>query len=280
MPETTEAVTRLYLENLSLISEVNSSSANYNYSQQERVMALNDRLLTQNDNILRFIMENVMDNNRRSNRFNRRYAYDRVLYAHDRVVTPIPTQHSPFTEVNATITTEPENFFAPVEVRPTTLQIEIATINIFYRTITRPLNASCPISLEPFAENEIVTMIRFCNHIFKPGQINTWFEHNCRCPVCRYDIRNYVSGISNYESDHSSDEEESLPRDTPFSAPSAEASNDVSSPNDEGSADYIRDITENILNALITEVSLNGQFDLEDSSNNDIEVSLRLSLRN
>ena len=278
MSETTETVTRLYLENLSLIRHVNSSSTNYNYAQQERIMALNDRLITQNDTIIRFIMDNTVDNinniNRRSNRDGRRYSY-----TYDRVVTPIPTQNSAFTEVDATITTEPENFFLPVEIRPTELQIEIATINIFYRTITRPLNASCPISLEPFAENEIVTMIRFCNHIFKPGQINTWFQHNCRCPVCRYDIRNYASAISNYDSDQSTEEEESLPRDTPFSAANVDVSNAEAS-NDETSNDYIRAITENILNALITEVGSNRFFDVVDGSNNDIDVSLRLSLRN
>ena len=271
MSETSQTVTRLYLENLSLIRDANFSSQNYNHIQQPRIAILTDRLLDQNSTILRFIMENTQNNNqgRRTNRDGRRYSY-----TYDRVVAPMPTQHSAFTEVNATITTEPENFFAPVEVRPSALQIETATINIFYRTITRPLNASCPISLEPFAENEIVTMIRFCNHIFKPGQINTWFEHNCRCPVCRYDIRNYMPGISNYESDQSTEEEESLPRDTPFSAANADVSND------EASSDYIREITENILNALITEVSTNRFFDVDDSSNNDIGASLRLSLRN
>lgn len=276
MPETTETVTRLFLENLSLIRDVNSSSINYNHIQQPRIAILTDRLLDQNSTILRFIMENVQNNNqgRRTNRDGRRYSF-----TYDRVVTPIPRQNSAFTEVDATITTEPENFFLPVEIRATELQIEIATINIFYRTITRPLNASCPISLEPFAENEIVTMIRFCNHIFKPGQINTWFQHNCRCPVCRYDIRNYASGISNYDSDQSTEEEESLPRDTPFSVANVEVSNDEVS-NDEVSSDYIRDITENILNALITEVSSNRFFDVVDGSNNDIDVSLRLSLRN
>ena len=269
MPETTETVTRLFLENLSLIREANSSSINYNYSQQERVMALNDRLITQNDTILRFIMENVQNNNqgRRTNRDGRRYSY-----TYDSVVSPIPTQRSAFTEVDATITTEMDTFFSPVDICPTALQIETATINIFYRTITAPLNASCPISLEPFEENEIVTMIRFCNHIFKPGEINTWFQRNCRCPVCRYDIRNYMSGISNYDSDHSSEEDGTPPNDT------SETNDELSI--DQVSSDYIREITENILNALVTEVAANGFFDVDDSSNNDIDASLRLSLRN
>ena len=39
----------------------------------------------------------------------------------------------------------------------------------------------------------MVTVIRFCGHIFYTEQLNTWFTSNCRCPVCRYDIRNYNS---------------------------------------------------------------------------------------
>ena len=37
----------------------------------------------------------------------------------------------------------------------------------------------------------MVSVIRQCNHIFKTEELNTWFRSNCRCPVCRYDIRNY-----------------------------------------------------------------------------------------
>ena len=42
----------------------------------------------------------------------------------------------------------------------------------------------------------MVTVIRFCGHIFSTGSLNTWFTTNCRCPVCRYDIRNYNSNNS------------------------------------------------------------------------------------
>ena len=42
----------------------------------------------------------------------------------------------------------------------------------------------------------MVSVIRFCGHIFRQDQLNTWFSSNCRCPVCRYDIRNYNSRTS------------------------------------------------------------------------------------
>ena len=42
----------------------------------------------------------------------------------------------------------------------------------------------------------MVSVIRYCGHIFKTDELNTWFRSNCRCPVCRYDIRNYNANAS------------------------------------------------------------------------------------
>jgi hypothetical protein len=84
-----------------------------------------------------------------------------------------------------------ESFFSPVEVYPTPTQVEAATRRVRYCDIVSPLNRSCPISLEEFNDNDMVSVIRQCGHIFKTDELNTWFRSNCRCPVCRYDIRNY-----------------------------------------------------------------------------------------
>ncbi len=84
-----------------------------------------------------------------------------------------------------------ENFFSPVEVYPTQSQIEAATRRVRYCDIVSPINRSCPISLENFEDSEMVSVIRHCNHIFRTEELNTWFRSNCRCPICRYDIRNY-----------------------------------------------------------------------------------------
>ena len=81
------------------------------------------------------------------------------------------------------------SFFDPVDVFPSPLQLERATRIVYYRDIINPLNNSCPISLERFDDNDRVTILRHCNHIFRTDQINNWFRSNCRCPVCRYDIR-------------------------------------------------------------------------------------------
>ena len=80
----------------------------------------------------------------------------------------------------------------PVDVFPTIEQIETATRAVRYGDIVRPNNSSCPISLDTFNEDDNVTIIRQCGHIFKIESLNIWFQNNCACPVCRYDIREYV----------------------------------------------------------------------------------------
>ena len=84
-----------------------------------------------------------------------------------------------------------ENFLQPVEIYPTQTQIESATRIVRYSDIITPNNTSCPISLANFNDSDNVTVIRHCGHIFNSVELNTWFRSNCRCPVCRYDIRNY-----------------------------------------------------------------------------------------
>ena len=91
-------------------------------------------------------------------------------------------------------------FYEPVEIFPTQSQIEIASRNVIYSDILRPLNTSCPISLERFNDTDHVTIIRYCGHIFNTNELYSWFQSNCRCPVCRHDIRDNildVSGIAN-----------------------------------------------------------------------------------
>jgi len=89
------------------------------------------------------------------------------------------------------------NFMQPVEIYPTQSQIETATRRVRYCDISRPINTSCPISMEDFEDNNMVTVIRHCGHIFHTDYLLNWFRTNCRCPVCRYDIRDYNFNVSN-----------------------------------------------------------------------------------
>ena len=88
------------------------------------------------------------------------------------------------------------NFLDPVEVYPTQSQIETATRRVMYCDIISPKNTSCPISLNSFNDNDMVTVIRHCGHIFNSDELNTWFTSHCNCPVCRYDIREDNSNVS------------------------------------------------------------------------------------
>ena len=89
-----------------------------------------------------------------------------------------------------------QSFFDPVEVYPTQSQIETATRRVRYCDIISPKNTSCPILLTNFNDNDVVSVIRHCGHIFNTNELNTWFRSHCNCPVCRYDIREDNSNAS------------------------------------------------------------------------------------
>jgi len=83
------------------------------------------------------------------------------------------------------------SFYDNITVAPTRTQIENSTRILQFTEIINPINSSCPITLERFDENSNVTQILQCGHIFTPSGIESWFQTNVRCPVCRYDIRDY-----------------------------------------------------------------------------------------
>lgn len=84
------------------------------------------------------------------------------------------------------------NFLEPVLIRPTPYQIENSTNIIRFGDIQNPINTTCPITREVFDSNDQVTQIIHCSHIFNSQSIINWFNYNCICPVCRYDIRTNV----------------------------------------------------------------------------------------
>ena len=47
-----------------------------------------------------------------------------------------------------------------------------------------------------FSDNDIVTVIRHCGHVFATDQLNIWFATHCTCPVCRFDIRNALAATT------------------------------------------------------------------------------------
>ena len=75
--------------------------------------------------------------------------------------------------------------------RLTPNQIDLATTSYNYvlePSLSDPI--TCPITLEPIAENESVIKINRCGHIFKKPALLQWLERDSRCPVCRFTINN------------------------------------------------------------------------------------------
>ena len=85
-------------------------------------------------------------------------------------------------------------FFQNIVVRPSPEQIENATHLIPFQPGEENINTTCPITMEDFQEGEPVRQIKHCRHTFNEQSIQNWFQTNVRCPVCRYDIRDYSVG--------------------------------------------------------------------------------------
>lgn len=152
-----------------------------------------------------------------------------------------------------------QNFFQPIAIFPTQAQIEAATRTVQYGDIVSPINRACPISLENFNDTDIVSVIRFCGHIFNRDELNTWFRTNCRCPVCRYDIRNYQPNIDTVTPDTSGESRE--PNDSENQDASA-LNEEINPPNSSIVFDIyfdnnsFRDISGNFATNNATDVSL------------------------
>ncbi len=80
----------------------------------------------------------------------------------------------------------PENFLEPVLIRPTAQQIQDAS-----RVDTLAVGSSdiCAICQDSFAAHSNRRTLTVCAHAFHMNCIDTWFEQNVHCPVCRHDIR-------------------------------------------------------------------------------------------
>jgi hypothetical protein len=155
------------------------------------------------------------------------------------------------------------SFLEPVNITPTQTQIENATRNIIYGDILDPINNSCPISLEAFTDTSNVTMIRHCRHIFNTNSLISWFNTNCKCPVCRYDIRNYNP---NNTQDHNQESQQSQETQQPHDEQQGEETVNQNEPNNLNSNTSNIHSNNNSIENLFVEI-------LNDLSNNDIDYT-------
>ena len=94
-----------------------------------------------------------------------------------------------------------DEFLQPVAILPSQEQINNAIRVVRYSTINEPLNNTCPITTETFENDQDVTQIIYCGHVFTTQPLLNWFQSSVRCPLCRYDIRNYsVNERNRYDS--------------------------------------------------------------------------------
>jgi len=67
---------------------------------------------------------------------------------------------------------------------------EMGLLDISFNVdIHSSIDTQCPISLDDFQENENITQVVECGHIFKTQPIMTWFERHTKCPKCRCELR-------------------------------------------------------------------------------------------
>jgi len=108
-----------------------------------------------------------------------------------RIPTPAPPNPNPPTFYYSWVP-QGQNIFENVIVSPSQEEIQRASFNSQYDSEHPPINTRCPITIENFQDGDNVTTIHHCGHTFYATAFTNWFRTNVRCPVCRYDIREYI----------------------------------------------------------------------------------------
>jgi hypothetical protein len=166
----------------------------------DRINYLYDNLTVINNNISQIYFNNsrgYRPRNRNRNLYRQR--------TYNTPITNIPITNTPITNTSTNTTllrnmperytnlisqiNEMSTFLDNVPVIPTPRQISLATREVIYGDIDNPINENCPISLERFNDDDHLTQINHCGHLFSSTHLQDWFRNNVRCPLCRYDIR-------------------------------------------------------------------------------------------
>lgn len=85
----------------------------------------------------------------------------------------------------------PEDLGSPVRIRPQNSQVRNSTELLKWEDISGNYQERCPIDFNEFAEGDDILRIKACRHIFREMNLRQWFHRSPRCPICRYDIRDY-----------------------------------------------------------------------------------------
>lgn len=186
----------IYMETQSNGTNVNPSLSRIHDYYSENMRLYNENIRLYQQNIQAIIQEAIDTRNTRTRTQNRsRNSRQSTSSENNSTSTPVFTRYvtqplNYIAYIPRTLTRRPEQQLQDVIVSPSEREIALAT-RVFRYSSECECNMSCPISLEDFQEDEIITQIKYCNHAFKESAINRWFLTNVRCPVCRYDIREY-----------------------------------------------------------------------------------------
>lgn len=254
-------------------------SSNQNTGSHQRRNGYNERRNRENNS------ERDRNNNNRVYLNNRPYIIDSVTeYTIPRQflrnLSSQPQNNNSYRDVDTSFAQLFQSFLQPVDVYPTQSQIESATRRVRYCDIARPTNTQCPISMEEFNDNDMVTVIRHCGHTFDTEHLMNWFRTNCRCPVCRYDIRDYNSNASTefYNNSSQNNQTSNTNNQTNDNQPSStlfDSSNNNVERNFISRMDSINSTgsnpNSNIFNDIFSDANINNLTGTTDASGNQID---------
>jgi hypothetical protein len=117
-----------------------------------------------------------------------------MQFAGSRTRTDLGSRLNTFgTTINAPNPTVPLNFFDPVPIVPTQVQIEAGThlsiVGVDIELGPGPDDNLCSICQENYTVGDGLRIINHCSHIYHRACIDRWFQRNAHCPLCRHDIR-------------------------------------------------------------------------------------------
>jgi hypothetical protein len=81
---------------------------------------------------------------------------------------------------------------SPIRIRPSSTQIRQGTELLTWCDISDNYQTTCPIDLNLFEANDSILRIRQCSHIFREMNLRRHFRGSPACPICRFDIRDYI----------------------------------------------------------------------------------------
>ena len=81
---------------------------------------------------------------------------------------------------------------SPIRIRPSTGQIRRGTELLIWNDISDNYQTTCPIDLNSFESADSILRIRECSHIFREINLRRHFRGSPACPICRFDIRDYI----------------------------------------------------------------------------------------